>query len=90
MKFKETTSDWPALIVYDVPRTTADFISYTALESLKNGCFFSGKYEGGQVLMPHPHVVVFANQRPDESKMSADRWKLYYIDSATQTATLHQ
>lgn len=88
MKYQELNSVFPDIIIYDVPRTNVDFLSYTALESLKNGCFFSGKYEGGQVLMPHPHVVVFANQQPDFAKMSADRWRTYYINTEDHTCAL--
>ena len=36
--------------------------------------FFSGKYEGGMVCGPNPHVLIFANDEPDTHKMSADRW----------------
>lgn len=51
--------------IFDVPRSSFQYLSYTGLEEIKNGVFYSSKYEGGQVCMPHPHVVVFANYPPD-------------------------
>lgn len=79
MKRHEETGGWPTLVVYDVPRTNLEYVSYDALESIKNGAFFSGKYEGGQALFNSPHVVVFANEAPDRAKMSADRWRVRLI-----------
>jgi len=49
------------------------------LESIKNGLFFSGKYESTQVVMNSPHLIIFANEPPDKSKMSADRWHIVRI-----------
>lgn len=79
LKRHEETGSWPQVVVYDVPRTNLEFVSYDALEAIKNGAFFSGKYEGGQALFNSPHVIVFANDAPDRSKMSADRWRVRLI-----------
>lgn len=79
MKRHEETGGWPEVVVYDVPRTNLEYVSYDALESIKNGAFFSGKYEGGQALFNSPHVVVFANEAPDRAKMSEDRWRVRLI-----------
>lgn len=64
------------VIVFDVPRTNVDYVNYEALESLKNGLFYSGKYEGGMVIMNPPIVIVLANQFPKIEKLSKDRWKI--------------
>lgn len=69
----------PELMVLDVPRVAKDYVSYQAIEDIKNGCFNSTKYEGGQCIYHVPHVVVFSNQEPDYAKMSADRWVVYEI-----------
>lgn len=69
----------PRLVICDVPRVCKDFVSYQALEKLKDGCLFSGKYEGGVLIFPPTHVICFANQMPDTSKMSGDRWRIYEI-----------
>lgn len=64
------------MAIFDVPRTSMEYVSYQALEEVKNGIFFSGKYESGMVLFNSPHVVVFANMEPEMSKLSADRWRV--------------
>lgn len=69
----------PNIILLDVPRSTADYVSWQALESVKNGIFFSGKYESSMVMMNIPHVLCFANTPPDVSMLSADRWVIREI-----------
>lgn len=64
----------PEVIVWDIPRSVADYVSYQSIEKLKDGCFFSGKYESGMVRINTPHILCFANQLPDLEKLSADRW----------------
>lgn len=62
------------IILLDVPRTVNDYISYSAIEQLKNGCLYSGKYEGGQCLFKIPHIICFSNEEPRLESLSADRW----------------
>lgn len=69
------------LILIDVPRSTQDYINYGAIEQIKNGLIFSGKYESCQLVFNCPHVIVFANEPPDTSKMSRDRWNIREISS---------
>ncbi len=64
----------PRIVMFDFPRSCRDYVSYQALEEVKNGIFFSGKYESGMCLFKIPHVLVFANFSPAESMLSADRW----------------
>jgi len=56
----------PKIILLGLPRTTEDYSGslYQGLEELKDGIFFSGKYESGMVMMDPPHVIVFANWPP--------------------------
>nr|WPR18642.1 MAG: replication polyprotein [Chemarfal virus 195] len=68
------------LILWDLPRCTEGHMSYSAMEGVKNGCFFSGKYESNMVVMNKPHVWVFSNQRPDTTKLSKDRWNIFTIN----------
>lgn len=77
----------PKIVLVDCPRTSTDFINYGALEQLKNGCLYSGKYEGGQMIFPHPHVVCFANCEPNIHAMSLDRWDIERITDSVPTAT---
>lgn len=69
------------LIVIDVPRCSLEYINYAAIENIKNGLIFSGKYEGCQMVFNCPHVVVFANEPPRLEAMSADRWHVVRIDN---------
>lgn len=71
---------YPRLIVYNLPRSfKTEYLCWHALESLKDMCFFSGKFKGGMICGPCPHLFVFANEPPDYMKMSMDRWKVAKI-----------
>lgn len=69
----------PKLVLVDVPRVTLDYVSYNAIECLKNGMLYSGKYEGGICIFPQPTVCCFANEPPKREKLSEDRWRVYRI-----------
>ncbi len=71
------------IIVFDIPRSSYGNLSYPALETIKNGLFFSSKYESGMVIFNVPHVIVFANAPPNESKLSEDRWDIILIKEGT-------
>ncbi len=67
-------------LIIDIPRSRFNRISYSVLEELKDGDFFSGKYESGMTTLNQPpHVIVFANAPPDEEELSADRWNIVEI-----------
>jgi hypothetical protein len=80
--------DTPGLVVMNVPRclesVTGGYISYEALENVKDMYFYSGKYEGGVVCGNCPHLYIFANFPPETEKMSADRWVIVNIDDECQ------
>lgn len=68
------------VVIYGVPRSQeSKIISYEILESIKDGIFFSTKYESGMVLFNTPHVIVFANFPPEEMLLSIDRWCIKQI-----------
>lgn len=75
IKYIEEHGD-PYLIIIDVPRGGKEYVSYTGIEEIKNGIFFSGKYESGQAIFASPHVLIFANEEPIKEKLSADRWDI--------------
>lgn len=66
----------PRICLLDFTRCTEGRISYEGLESIKNGIFFSGKYESGMVIYNSPHVVCFANFWPERSQLTEDRWDI--------------
>lgn len=70
---------WPELIVCDIPRSRMDYISYGGLEKIKDGLFYSGKYEGKMCVMNSPHMICFGNSKPKEFEMSLDRWHIVEI-----------
>lgn len=79
VQYIEKNNIHPRTILVNVPRSKLEFISYTGLEEVKDMFFFSGKYEGGMVCGPNPHIIVMANAEPDREKMSDDRWKIINI-----------
>lgn len=84
-KYKKTGSGYDVVIL-NVPRcVNSKFISYTGIEEIKNGLFFSGKYESTMVMTDHPHMIVFANEPPDKSKMSMDRWCIKNVGDTPHT-----
>ena len=83
--FKET-KDYPEIVLVNIPRSVERrYISMEALENVKDMYFYSGKFEGGHVNGPNPHIFVFANQEPDKAKMSPDRWIVTNIDPSECT-----
>jgi len=73
------------VVIFSFTRTVEDYVSYQALEEVKDGLFFSGKYESGMVGYAPPHVVCIANFHPklEESNgsetLSRDRWVIKNI-----------
>jgi hypothetical protein len=78
-KFDTTDGEGIRLVIYDVPRTSVGYISYTALEEIKGGNINSTKYECGNIMIPYPHLFVFANSLPDMNAVSNSRWKIYNV-----------
>lgn len=70
----------PPIVIYDIPRCCSDYVSYMSIEKLKDGKFFSGKYESGMVRYNRPHLICFANAPPDMDKLSLDRWIVKELD----------
>jgi len=81
LTWKKDTGSYPDLCVFPVPKSfDSTYLSYEGIENVKDALFYSGKYEGGTVCDPCPHLFVFSNFSPDESRMSADRWVVVNID----------
>lgn len=75
----------PRIVLVNLPRTVEGKVSYTSLESIKDGLIQCGKYEGGTRLFPPPHVIVFSNFMPDLGALSADRWELRNLRNNIRT-----
>lgn len=77
----EKNNGWfPPIVILDIPRDCIG-CSYKGLEQVKNGIFYNTKYESGMVVFNPPHVLVLANEPPEEDKMSTDRWNIVEIQS---------
>lgn len=68
------------LIVFDIPRNNGNSVSYSAIESIKNGLLVNTKYETNFKVFNPPHVIVFSNKPPETEKLSSDRWHIVKID----------
>ena len=80
IKFIEKKGYAPRLIIFDIPRSSRDYVSYQGIEEIKNGLFFSGKYESDMCVFNNPHVICFANSPPEIEKLSRDRWVIRDIN----------
>lgn len=65
--------------VFNFSRDKEGKVSYDSMESIKDGLIFSSKYKSTGGIIPPCHIFVFANWKPDLTKMSLDRWKIYNI-----------
>lgn len=66
-------------VLMNIPRTMEDYVSYDAIECIKDGIYFSGKYESSMTLFNNPHVFIFANFGPNTLALTEDRWKIITI-----------
>ena len=83
VQYYNTNKDYPDIVIVNIPRSfNSEYMSYEALENLKDMFFYSGKYEGGMISGPIPHVLVFANEPPNKEKMSKDRFNVTQLDAA--------
>lgn len=62
------------ILIFNFSRTNEGCVSYDAMESLKDGIVFSGKYDSCMKVYNRPHVICFANWKPDTSAISKDKW----------------
>lgn len=69
----------PKIVIFHYVRSQEDFVSYQAIEEIKDGIFFSGKYESQMCMFDSPLILCFSNFKPDTTEMSADRWKITEI-----------
>ena len=65
------------IVIFDFSRFVNERVNYGAIESLKNGMIFSGKYQSKSKIFPKGQkIIVLANFLPKTSAMSADRWDI--------------
>lgn len=65
------------IVVFDFTRDKEEFVNYSAIEALKDGLIASPKYESTLKIKRKPaKIICFSNFKPDQSKLSEDRWKI--------------
>lgn len=64
------------MVLIDIPRSTGNRVSYSAIECILNGMITNTKYETGVKVFDPPHLVVFSNFYPNMKELSSDRWKI--------------
>lgn len=69
------------IVIFDLPLAYKD-VDYTLLESVKSGRIMSTKYEPIRKKFIRPHLIVFANFKPDTSMLSEDRWIITCLDQS--------
>lgn len=69
----------PKILLLNLSRARGARLDYGGLEEIKDGHFFSSKYESGQCIFSPPHVVVFANSPPLDGELSEDRLVVHEI-----------
>lgn len=62
------------VVFFDWARDCQETFPYSVVENFKNGYFLNTKYEVLSKYFNSPHVVIFANFEPDQTKLSQDRW----------------
>lgn len=67
------------IYLIDLPRSSKNHVSYNGIEAIKNGYYFSGKYESKMIVRNHPHIFIFSNYLPEINNLSVDRWQIYEI-----------
>lgn len=77
--------------IIDVPR--AETIKqrkgmWSAIEQIKNGYVYDKRYQFRDAWIGEPQVLVFANETPDRSSLSDDRWHLYRFEDWGGTEVL--
>lgn len=83
VKYREKSGVYPKIVIFDIPRASLNYISYTGIEEIKNGVFASSKYECDMVVMKHPHILCFANEPPKKEELSKDRWCIKSLRNET-------
>nr|QXP07646.1 MAG: replication associated protein [Arizlama virus] len=85
----ESNKRFPKIILFHYTRSVESYVSYEAIESIKDGIFMNSKYECKMVLYDSPTVIVMANFEPQYTAISADRWKVREIQNLDKGRSSH-
>lgn len=76
----DTNKRFPKVIVFHFARSNEQYISYEAIEAVKDGMFMNTKYECKMCLYDPPIVIIMANFEPQLDALSMDRWQIKKIE----------
>lgn len=79
-KFLQNEKNNLKICLFDFTRSIEGYVSYEAIEAIKNGIFYNTKYESEMCLFDPPHIIVFSNWHPEEEKLSLDRWNIIDLE----------
>lgn len=69
------------IIVIDIPRSTKwTTVLYTCIETIKDGIVYDTRYSANARNIWGVKVLVMTNVKPNLSKLSHDRWRLFNAD----------
>jgi len=69
----------PKIVIFDYTKTFERKVSYSVLESIKNGVISSDKYQSQMKFFPKPHVLVLANFPPNKTAMGQNRFDVIHL-----------
>lgn len=67
------------IVIFDYVRESMEYVAYGVMEQLKNGMYFSPKYQSEMRCYKKPHLLVFANFQMADGKLSKDREDNYFF-----------
>jgi len=74
-------AEFPSMIyIMDIERSMEDYVSYGGIEKIKDGYYMCSKYESKPIIRPNPHIICFANFKPNKDELSEDRWHIVDIN----------
>lgn len=76
--YHEEHNEYPTVVIMNLARNNQN-VSYSGIESIKDGLCVNTKYKCAQHVFNSPHIFVFANIEPDKERLSLDRWNIVGI-----------
>jgi len=77
-------ADWPEVIMFDIPKDIEEKqyrMMFTAIEIIKSGWVYDGRYTSRKMMVDPPNIIVFANKVPYLKALTPDKWSLWKIQN---------
>lgn len=76
------------ICLFDFTREGMKYCCYNTLEEFKRGMIHSPKYDSTSIKIGTQHLICFANEQPDKTKMSQDMWDIREINRSDMSFTV--